>query len=137
MLCKEAREHLMATNSIPKLQSWMLWVAGILAILGSVKVASLPLKLLFLQVELLMPIVGLLCLAAAYAASERAAVDAASPSLTRRIRIYALIVLAIASFATVVPFVSLPVVLPLVQLDMLMLLIGFACLFFAYIGTRA
>lgn len=127
----------MATNSVPKLQSWMLWVAGILAILGSVKVASLPLKLLFLQVELLMPIVGLLCLAAAYAASERAAVDAASPSLTRRIRIYALIVLAIASFATVVPFVALPVVLPLVQLDMLMLLIGFACLFFAYIGTRA
>ena len=127
----------MATNSRPKLQSWMLWVAGILAILGSIKVASLPLKLLFLQVELLMPIVGLLCLAAAYAASERAAVDAASPSLTRRIRIYALIVLAIASFATVVPFVSLPVVLPLVQLDMLMLLIGFACLFFAYIGTRA
>ena len=127
----------MATNSIPKLQSWMLWVAGILAILGSVKVASLPLKVLFLQVELLMPIVGLLCLASAYAASERAAVDAASPSLTRRIRIYALIVLAIASFATVVPFVSLPVVLPLVQLDMLMLLIGFACLFFAYIGTRA
>ena len=127
----------MATNSIPKLQSWMLWVAGILAILGSIKVASLPLKLLFLQVELLMPIVGHHRLAAAYAASERAAVDAASPSLTRRIRIYALIVLAIASFATVVPFVSLPVVLPLVQLDMLMLLIGFACLFFAYIGTRA
>lgn len=127
----------MATKSIAKLQSWMLWVAGVLAILGSVKVASLPLKLLFLQVELLMPIVGLLCLASAYAASERAVVDAASPSLTRRIRIYALIVLAIASFATVVPFVSLPVVLPLVQLDMLMLLIGFACLFFAYIGTRA
>jgi hypothetical protein len=127
----------MATKSIAKLQSWMLWVAGILAILGSVKVASLPLKVLFLQVELLMPIVGLLCLASAYAASERAVVDAASPSLTRRIRIYALIVLAIASFATVVPFVSLPVVLPLVQLDMLMLLIGFACLFFAYIGTRA
>lgn len=127
----------MATKSIAKLQSWMLWVAGILAILGSVKVASLPLRVLFLQVELLMPIVGLLCLASAYAASERAVVDAASPSLTRRIRIYALIVLAIASFATVVPFVSLPVVLPLVQLDMLMLLIGFACLFFAYIGTRA
>lgn len=127
----------MATKSIAHLQSWMLWIAGVLAILGSVKVASLPLKLLFLQVELLMPIVGLLCLASAYAASERAAVDAASPSITRRLRIYALIVLAIASFATIVPFVSLPVVLPLIQLDMLMLLIGFGCLFFAYIGTRA
>jgi hypothetical protein len=29
------------------------------------------------------------------------------------------------------------VVLPFVSLDMLMLLIGFACLFFAYVGTRA
>jgi len=127
----------MATKSVAKLQSWMLWVAGVLAVLGSVKVASLPLKVLFLQVNVLMPIVGLLCLASAYAASERAVVDAASPSLTRRIRIYALVVLAIASFATIVPFVALSVDLPLVQLDMLMLLIGFACLFFAHVGTRA
>jgi hypothetical protein len=127
----------MATKSVAKLQSWMLWVAGVLAVLGSIKVASLPLKVLFIQINVLMPIVGLLCLASAYAASERAAVDAASPSLTRRIRIYALVVLAIASFATIVPFVALSVDLPLVQLDMLMLLIGFACLFFAYVGTRA
>ncbi|MBP6010813.1 MAG: hypothetical protein KBA31_01190 [Alphaproteobacteria bacterium] len=125
------------TRSIARLQSWMLWVAGILAALGSVGIASLPLKVLFLQVNVLMPIVGLLCLASAYAASERAALDAASPSISRRIRIYALVVLAIASFVTVLPLVSLPVVLPLFQFDMLMLLIGFGCLFFAYIGTRA
>ena len=124
------------TKSIAKLQSWMLWVAGIMAILGSINVASLPLKVLFLQVNILMPIVGLLCLAAAYASSERATLDAASPSLSRRIRIYALIVLAIASFATIVPFVSLPLVLPFLTLDMLMLLIGFAALFFAYVGTK-
>ena len=125
------------TKSIAKLQSWMLWVAGILAVLGSVKVASLPLRILFLQVEMLMPIVGLLTLAAAYASNERAVLDAASPSTARRFRIYALIVIGIASFATIVPFVSLPVVLPFVTLDMLMLLIGFSCLFFAYVGTRA
>ena len=124
-------------RSIARLQSWMLWVAGILAVLGAMGVASLPLKILFLQVNILMPIVGLLCLASAYASSERAALDAASSSYTRRIRIYALVVLAIASFVTVLPLVSLPVVLPLVQFDMLMLLIGFACLFFAYVGTRA
>jgi hypothetical protein len=124
-------------KSIAKLQSWMLWVAGVLAVLGSVQIASMPLRVLFVQVEMLMPIVGLLCLASAYAANERAVIDAASPSLSRRVRIYALIVLAIASFATIVPFVELPAVLPLLKLDMLKLLIGFACLFFAYIGTRA
>ena len=115
----------------------MLWVAGVLAVLGSVGIASLPLRVLFVSVNVLMPIVGVLCLAAAYAASERATIDQASASMTRRIRIYALITLAIASFATVLPLVSLPVVLPLVQFDMLMLLIGFGCLFFAYVGTRA
>jgi hypothetical protein len=125
------------TKSVAKLQSWMLWIAGVLAVLGSIKVAALPLKLLFLQVNVLMPVVGLLCLASAYAASERAVVDGAAPSLTRRIRIYALVTLAIASFATIVPFVALSVDLPLVQLDMLMLLIGFGCLFFAYVGTKA
>jgi hypothetical protein len=125
------------SKSIAKLQSWMLWVAGVLAVLGSIKVASLPLKLLFVQVEILMPIVGMLALASAYASNERALIDAASPSTARRFRIYALIAVALASFATIIPFVSLPVVLPFLTLDMLMLLIGFACLFFAYIGTRA
>jgi hypothetical protein len=125
------------TKSIAKLQSWMLWVAGVLAILGAINVASLPLRVLFLQVNILMPIVGVLALGAAYASNERALIDAASPSTARRFRIYALIAIALASFATILPFVSLPVVLPFLTLDMLMLLIGFACLFFAYIGTRA
>jgi hypothetical protein len=124
-------------KSIARLQSWMLWVAGILAILGSVGIASLPLRVLFIQVPVLMPIVGILCLASAYASSERAVLDEASPSITRRIRVYALVGLAIASFLTVLPLVSLPVGLPLVQFDMLMLLIGFGCLFFAYVGTKA
>ena len=123
------------SKSIAKLQSWMLWVAGILAILGSINIASLPLKVLFIQVNVLMPIVGLLALASAYASNERALIDAASPSTARRVRIYALIGVAIASFVAI--FMSLPVVLPFVTLDMLMLLIGFSCLFFAYIGTRA
>jgi len=125
------------TKSVAKLQSWMLWVAGVLAILGSIGLASLPLKVLFLQANILMPIVGALCLASAYAANERAVVEGAAPSLSRRIRIWSLIVLAIASFVTIVPLVALPLDLPFVRLDMLMLLIGFACLFFAYVGTRA
>jgi hypothetical protein len=125
------------SKSIARLQSWMLWIAGLLAVAGSINIASLPLKVLFLQVNVLMPIVGALCLASAYASSERAVLDAASPSLSRRIRIWALIVLAVASFVTIVPFVALPLDLPFMRLDMLMLLIGFACLFFAYVGTRA
>jgi hypothetical protein len=63
--------------------------------------------------------------------------DAASPSLSRRIRIWALIVLSIASFVTIVPLFALPLDLAFLRLDMLMLLIGFGCLFFAYVGTRA
>lgn len=124
-------------RSIARLQSWMLWVAGVLAVLGSVGIASLPLRVLFVSVNVLMLIVGVLCLASAYAANERAVLDQASPSTTRQIRIYALVTLAVASFATMLPFISLPVLLPLVQFDMLMLLIGFGCLFFAYVGTRA
>ena len=37
------------SKSLAKLQSWMLWVAGILAVLGSIGMASLPLQVLFLQ----------------------------------------------------------------------------------------
>ena len=126
-----------SNKSVAKLQSWMLWVAGVLAVLGSLGVASLPLKVLFLQTNILMPIVGGLCLGAAYIAGERAAVESAAPSLSRRIRIWALIGLAVASFVSILPLVALEVDLPFLRLDMLMLLIGFACLFFAYVGTRA
>lgn len=122
-------------KSIARLQSWMLWIAGVLAVLGGIGLASLPLQVLFVQVNILMPIVGVLCLASAFASSERAALDGASASLSRRVRIYALTALAIANFATI--FVSLPAVLPVVQFDMLKLLVGFGCLFFAYVGTKA
>ena len=124
------------SRSLAKLQSWMLWVAGVLAVLGSIGLASLPLQILFLQANILMPIVGLLCLGSAFIVSERATLDEKDPSLTRRIRIWALIVLGILGFATMLPIVALPVVLPFVRLDMLTLLIGFGCLFFAYVGTR-
>jgi hypothetical protein len=124
------------SRSLAKLQSWMLWVAGVLAVMGSIGLASLPLQILFLQANILMPIVGLLCLGSAFIVSERATIDEKEPSLTRRIRIWALIVLGILGFATMLPIVALPVVLPFVRLDMLMLLIGFGCLFFAYVGTR-
>ena len=124
------------SRSLAKLQSWMLWVAGVLAVMGSIGRASLPLQILFLQANILMPIVGLLCLGSAFIVSERATIDEKEPSLTRRIRIWALIVLGILGFATMVPIVALPVVRPFVRLDMLMLLIGFGCLFFAYVGTR-
>ena len=124
------------SRSLAKLQSWMLWIAGVLAVLGSIGLASLPLQILFLQANILMPIVGLLCLGSAFIVSERATIDEKDPSLSRRIRIWALIVLGILGFATMLPLVALPVVLPFMRLDMLMLLIGFGCLFFAYVGTR-
>jgi hypothetical protein len=124
------------SKSLAKLQSWMLWIAGILAVLGSIGVASLPLKVLFLQANILMPIVGLFCLGSAFIVSERASIDAKDPSVSRRVRIWALIVLGILSFASMLPIIELPVQLPFLRLDMLMLLIGFGCLFFAYVGTR-
>lgn len=124
------------SKSLARLQSWMLWVAGVLAILGSIGLASLPLKFLFLQANILMPIVGLLCLGSAFIVSERATIDVKDPSLSRRIRIWALIILGLLSFISILPIIDLPVQLPFLRLDMLMLIIGFGCLFFAYIGTR-
>lgn len=124
------------SRSLAKLQSWMLWVAGVLAVLGSIGLASLPLQILFLQANILMPIVGLLCFGSAFIVSERATLDERDPSLSRRIRIWALLVLGILSVATMLPIVSLPLQMPFAKLDMLMLLIGFGCLFFAYVGTK-
>ncbi len=124
------------SKSLARLQSWMLWIAGVLAIMGSIGMASLPLKVLFLQANILMPIVGLFCLGSAFIVSERASLDARDPSLARRIRVWALIVLGILSFVSILPIVELPVQLAFVRLDMLMLIIGFGCLFFAYVGTR-
>lgn len=124
------------SKSLARLQSWMLWIAGVLAILGSIGLASLPLKILFLSANILMPIVGLLCLGSAFIVSERATIDVKDPSLSRRVRIWALIILGLLSFISILPIIDLPVQLPFLRLDMLMLIIGFGCLFFAYIGTR-
>lgn len=124
------------SKSLARLQSWMLWIAGVLAILGSIGLASLPLKILFLSANILMPIVGLLCLGSAFIVSERATIDVRDPSLSRRVRIWALIILGLLSFISILPIIDLPVQLPFLRLDMLMLIIGFGCLFFAYIGTR-
>ncbi len=124
------------SRSLARLQSWMLWIAGMLAILGSIGLASLPLKFLFLQANILMPIVGLLCLGSAFIVSERATIDVKDPSLSRRIRIWALIILGLLSFISILPIIDLPVQLPFLRLDMLTLIIGLGCLFFAYIGTR-
>lgn len=124
------------SKSLARLQSWMLWIAGVLAILGSIGLASLPLKILFLSANILMPIVGLLCLGSAFIVGERATIDVKDPSLSRRIRVWALIILGLLSFISILPIIDLPVQLPFLRLDMLMLIIGFGCLFFAYIGTR-
>ena len=43
-----------------------LWVAGLIAILGSLGIASLNLTILFLQVDMLMLSVGIICLLNAY-----------------------------------------------------------------------
>ena len=43
-----------------------LWVAGLIAILGALGVASLDLTILFVQVDMLMLGVGVICLLNAY-----------------------------------------------------------------------
>lgn len=43
-----------------------LWVAGTVAILGALGIARLEFTLLFVQVDALMLVVGLVCLANAY-----------------------------------------------------------------------
>jgi len=43
-----------------------LWVAGVVAILGALGVASLNLTVLFVQVDMLMLGVGIICLLNAY-----------------------------------------------------------------------
>ena len=58
------------------------------------------------------------------------------PSISRRVRIWALIVMGIGSFVSILPFVGLTAKLMNFHVDLLALSVGFGCLFFAYIGTR-
>jgi hypothetical protein len=74
------------SKSLARLQSWLLWVAGIMAILGSIGLGSVQLEIAFLRMNVLMVVVGLFCLASAFIVSERASIDHASASLSRRVR---------------------------------------------------
>ncbi len=124
------------SKSLASLQSWLLWIAGIMAILGSIGLGSVQLEIAFLKVNVLMIVVGLFCLASAFIVSERATLDKASASMSRRIRIWALIVMGIASIASIIPFIGLGATLMNFRVDLIALSIGFGCLFFAYVGTR-
>lgn len=124
------------SKSLASLQSWLLWIAGIMAILGSIGLGSVQLEIAFLKVNVLMIVVGLFCLASAFIVSERATLDKASASMSRRIRIWALIVMGVASIASIIPFIGLGATLMNFRVDLIALGIGFGCLFFAYVGTR-
>ena len=124
------------SKSLAGLQSWILWIAAIMALLGSVGLGSVQLEIAFLKVNVLMVVVGLFCLAAAFIVSERAVLDNAPGSLTRRIRIWALLVMGIASLASMLPFVGLGATLMNFRVDLIALGVGLGCLFFAYVGTR-
>jgi hypothetical protein len=119
-----------------RLQSWLLWVAGVMAILGSVGLGSVELEVLFLRFRVLMVVVGLFCLAAAFIVSERANLENEQPTLSRRVRIWALIVMGVASLASTLPFVGLTAAFLNFRVDLIALVVGLACLFFAYVGTR-
>jgi hypothetical protein len=80
--------------------------------------------------------VGLFCLASAFIVSERASIDLASASLSRRVRIWALIVTGIASFASLIPIIGLGANFMNFRVDLIALGVGLVCLFFAYVGTR-
>jgi len=114
-----------------RVQSWMMWVAGMLAILGSINVVSLPLSILFVQVNVLMPVVGVLCLAVAYTSYEEAHKNSTLN--------YLLWGTGIAAFATTVlgwlPLAGLEIKLPFMTINGLMLIIGFVCLLIAYLKT--
>lgn len=124
------------SKSLARLQSWLLWIAGVMAILGSIGLGSVQLEIAFLRVNVLMVVVGLFCLASAFIVSERASLDQAQASISRRIRIWALLVMGIASFASLVPFIGLGATLMNFRVDLVALGVGLGCLFFAYVGTR-
>jgi hypothetical protein len=114
-----------------RVQSWMMWIAGMLAILGSINVVSLPLSILFVQVNVLMPVVGALCLAVAYFTYEETHKNSTLN--------YLLWGTGIAAFAITLfgwlPMVGLEIKLPFVTINGLMLILGFVCLLIAYLKT--
>ncbi|MBI1211091.1 MAG: hypothetical protein GC190_06475 [Alphaproteobacteria bacterium] len=114
-----------------RVQSWMMWVAGMLAILGSINVVSLPLSILFVQVNVLMPVVGILCFAVAYVSYEQAHKNTTLNWILWATGCAAFLT-AVLSF---VPLVDLKIVLPFLTINGLMLILGFVCLLIAYLKT--
>jgi hypothetical protein len=114
-----------------RVQSWMMWIAGMLAVLGSIHVVSMPLSILFVQVDVLMPIVGVLCLAVAYVSREEAGKNS--------VLNWVLWITGGAALATAVlnflPLANLTIVLPFMTVNGLMLIIGLVCLLIAYLKT--
>lgn len=114
-----------------RVQSWMMWIAGMLAILGSINVVSLPLSILFVQVNVLMPVVGALCLAVAYFTYEEAHKNSTLNYILWGTGIAAFVV----AFLAVLPVAGLDIKLPFVTINGLMLIVGFVCLLIAYLKT--
>lgn len=110
-----------------RVQSWMMWVAGMLAVLGSVGIVRLPLHVVFIQIDVLMPIVALLCFAVAYVNYENTSKNS--------VLNWALWIAGAVALLTLLPVISLPIILPLVQVNGLMLIVGFVCLLIAYLKT--
>ena len=114
-----------------RVQSWMMWIAGMLAILGSINVVSLPLSILFVQINVLMPVVGVLCFAVAYVSYEEA-----HKNSTLNWILWATGVAALgAAVLSILPLVNLQIVLPFMTINGLTLIIGFVCLLIAYLKT--
>ncbi len=114
-----------------RIQSWMMWIAGMLAVLGSIHVVSMPLGILFVQIDVLMPIVGVLCLAVAYVSREELGRNS--------VLNWVLWITGFAALATAIlrflPVVNLQIELPFMTINGLMLIIGFMCLLIAYLKT--
>ena len=114
-----------------RVQSWMMWIAGMLAILGSINVVSLPLSILFVQVIVLMPVVGVLCFAVAYVSYEQA-----HKNTTLNWILWGTGAVAfLTAFLSLLPLINLQIVLPFMTINGLMLILGFVCLLIAYLKT--
>jgi len=53
-----------------RILNWSLWGAGVLALLGALGIADLTFSVLFLRIDALIALVGLICLANAYRGSR-------------------------------------------------------------------
>jgi hypothetical protein len=109
----------------------MMWVAGMLAVLGSIRVVSVPLAILFVQIDVLMLIVAALCLAVAFVSLEQTGRNSVL-NLALWITGFAALATAVLNF---LPILNLSIVLPFVTINGLMLIIGFVCLMIAYVKT--